>query len=192
MDYHAEQAKTKFLDRKFMTRFSLVLGFLALMVVAMYWIANFTGDASPGSYDVGDPTVQPFVNQNLSPVGGVQVAGNSASQASVTAPSPGAAPAAGGAAASANTESGQQIWQGTCSACHQTGVLGAPKIGNKADWAPHLAKGFPVLEDHALHGFLQMPAKGGNPSLTDAQVVKALEYMISQSGGANLVPKGKQ
>lgn len=172
-----------------MTRFSLVLGILAIMVVAMYWIANFTGDASPGSYDIGDKTVQPFVDQRLSPVGGLQVAGQSSSQVNVATPSPAAAPAAGSAAA---TESGQQIWQGTCSACHQTGVLGAPKIGDKSEWAPHLAKGFAVLEDHALHGFLQMPAKGGNPSLSDAQVVKALEYMISQSGGANLVPKNQK
>ncbi|MGH8278306.1 MAG: c-type cytochrome [Gammaproteobacteria bacterium] len=186
------QEETKRLDRKFMNRFSVVLGILALMVIAMFWIAHFTSKASPGSYDINDPTVQRPVNERLAPVGALQIAGQSETQASATPPSPGAAaaPAAVGAAASAET--GRQIWQGTCSACHQTGVLGAPKIGDKAEWAPHLAKGFPVLEDHALHGFLQMPAKGGNPSLSDAEVVKALEYMISQSGGANLVPKGKQ
>ena len=70
-----------------MTRFSLVLGILAIMVVAMYWIANFTGDASPGSYDIGDKTVQPFVDQRLSPVGGLQVAGQSSSQVNVATPS---------------------------------------------------------------------------------------------------------
>lgn len=190
MDHHAEhdeQAQTKRLDRRFMSHFSMVLAILALMVIAIFWIANFTGDNSPGSYDIGDPTVQSFVNQRLGPVGNVQISGNSSSQASTVA-APGAAPAAG-AAAPATAETGQQIWQGTCSACHQTGLLGAPKIGDKSEWAPHLAKGFKVLEDHALHGFLQMPAKGGNTSLSDAQVVKALEYMISQSGGANLVPK---
>lgn len=190
MDHHVEQEKTKFLDRRFMTQFSLVLAILALMVIAIYWIANFTGDASPGSYDIGDKTVRPFVDQRLGPVGSVQIAGQSSSQVSVAAPAGGAAaPAAGGAA---KAETGQQIWQGTCSACHQAGVLGAPKIGDKAEWAPHLAKGLKVLEDHALHGFLQMPAKGGNPSLSDAQVIKALEYMISQSGGASLVPKSKK
>lgn len=183
MDHHAEQEKTKRLDRKFMTRFSLVLGFLGFMIVAMYWIANFTADSSPGSYDIGDPTVQPSVNARLSPVGGLQVAGSSGTQVSVVAPAPAAS------AAPAAAQSGKQIWKGTCSACHQTGVLGAPKIGDKAEWAPHLAKGFKVLEDHALHGFKQMPAHGGNPSLSDAQVIKALEYMISQSGGASLVPK---
>lgn len=174
-----------------MSHFSMVLAILALMVIAIFWIANFTGDNSPGSYDIGDPTVQSFVNQRLGPVGNVQISGQSSTQASVTPPSgAAAAPAAG--AASTSAETGQQIWQGTCSACHQTGLLGAPKIGDKSEWAPHLAKGFKVLEDHALHGFLQMPAKGGNTSLSDAQVVKALEYMISQSGGANLVPKGQK
>lgn len=183
MEHHAAHEHTKSQDRKFFNRFSLILGLLGLTVVICFWIASFTADSSPGSYDIGDPTLQPAVNARLAPVGGVQVAGSPGTRVSVTAP------ASGGATAPAPTQSGKQIWEGTCSACHQTGVLGAPKIGDKAEWASHLAKGFKVLEDHALHGFKQMPAHGGNPSLSDAQVIKALEYMISQSGGAKLVPK---
>ena len=81
-----------------------------------------------------------------------------------------------------------------CSRCaaavlHASGALGAPKIGNRTEWAPHLAKGLAVLEDHALHGYKMMPAHGGNPALSDAEVIQALEYMISQSGGARLLHK---
>ncbi|MFI4920380.1 MAG: c-type cytochrome, partial [Gammaproteobacteria bacterium] len=89
------------------------------------------------------------------------------------------APASGAAAGAAKT--GKEIWGGTCSACHQAGLLGAPKIGDKAAWAPRIAKGMDVLKQHALHGFNQMPAHGGNSALTDDDVVKALEYMVGQS-----------
>ena len=85
------------------------------------------------------------------------------------------------AAAEIPAKSGNDIWKGTCQVCHATGMLGAPKIGDKAAWAPRIAKGMDTLRDHALHGFNEMPAKGANESLSDEDVVKALEYMVSQS-----------
>ena len=91
---------------------------------------------------------------------------------------PVAAPAA---AAASQPKSGKEIWKGTCQVCHATGMLGAPRIGDKAAWAPRIAKGMDTLKDHALHGFNQMPAKGANEALSDEDVVKALEYMVSQS-----------
>ncbi|MDE1886534.1 MAG: cytochrome c5 family protein [Gammaproteobacteria bacterium] len=169
-------------DQHFYDSFLLVFGVLALFAICVYWIAMSVANKSPGSYDLGGAMQEKLIDQRLAPIGDVQIAGSANTQAA----SPTPAPAVGAAVVS---ESGKQIWEGTCSACHATGALGAPKIGNQADWAPHLAKGLKVLEQHALHGFLQMPAKGGNPSLTDAQVIKALEYMISQSGGANLIHK---
>ena len=77
--------------------------------------------------------------------------------------------------------SGKDIWKGTCQVCHSVGLLGAPKIGDKAAWAPRIAKGMDTLRDHALHGFNDMPPKGGNETLSDEDVVKALEYMVGQS-----------
>lgn len=186
MEHHEHQQlheHTKRHDQHFYDSFLLVFGILALFAICVYWIAISVADRSPGSYDRGGAVQEKLIDQRLAPIGDVQIAGSANTQVASTAPAPVA-----GAAASA-VETGKQIWEGTCSACHATGALGAPKIGNKAEWVPHLAKGLKVLEQHALHGFLQMPAKGGNPSLTDAQVIKALEYMVSQSGGANLIHK---
>ncbi|HET7175696.1 MAG TPA: c-type cytochrome [Gammaproteobacteria bacterium] len=90
-------------------------------------------------------------------------------------------PATTGTTATAPAKSGQDIWKGTCQVCHATGMLGAPKIGDKAAWAPRIAKGLDVLKGHALHGFGEMPAKGGNEKLSDEDVAKALEYMVGQS-----------
>ena len=182
-DHQQLHEHTKRHDQHFYDSFLLVFGVLALMAIVVFWIAMSVADHSPGSYDLGGAVQEKLIDQRLAPIGDVRIAGSADTQTASTAP----APTAG--AAPAGAQSGKQIWEGTCSACHATGALGAPKIGNKADWAPHLAKGLTVLEQHALHGFLQMPAKGGNPSLTDAQVIKALEYMISQSGGAHLIHK---
>ncbi|MGB9429272.1 MAG: c-type cytochrome [Gammaproteobacteria bacterium] len=179
---HQNHDHGKHRDQHFFDSFLLVFGILVALAVCVYWIAIGVADHSPGSYDRGGAVQEKLIDQRLAPIGDVQIAGSSNSQVISTAP-------ASGGSAPAAVQTGKQIWEGTCSACHQTGALGAPKIGDKAEWAPHLAKGLNVLEQHALHGFLQMPAHGGNPSLTDAQVIKALEYMISQSGGANLVHK---
>ncbi len=170
-------------DQHFFDSFLLVFGVLVAFAIGAYWLAIYIAGNEPGSYDRGGPTQEKLIDQRLAPIGDVQVAGNSGTQAASSAP----APVSGSASAVAQT--GKQIWEGTCSACHQTGALGAPRISNKAEWAPHLAKGLAVLEDHALHGFKSMPAHGGNPALTDAEVIQALEYMLSQSGGASLVHK---
>ena len=64
-------------------------------------------------------------------------------------------------------------------ACHATGVAGAPKAGDKAAWASHLSHGMDQLYTHAIKGFKAMPPKGGNVSLSDAEVKAAVDYMVS-------------
>ena len=88
-----------------------------------------------------------------------------------------AAPAAGGAAAGANA--GKATFDQVCTACHTAGVLGAPKFGDKAAWAPRIAQGKDTLYNAALHGLRAMPAKGGNASLPDADVKAAVDYMVN-------------
>lgn len=91
----------------------------------------------------------------------------------------------GTAAADDAAPKGEQVVKSTCSLCHQTGAAGAPLIGSKADWLPRLAQGKDKLYEHALKGFTgangAMPAKGGNPSLPDADVKAAVDYMVSKA-----------
>ena len=89
----------------------------------------------------------------------------------------------------AAAQSGQQIWAGTCQVCHTEPASGAPQVGDPAAWAPRVAKGKEALYRSALGGFVgpkgtEMPARGGNPSLSDAQVKSAVDYMISRQGEA--------
>lgn len=97
------------------------------------------------------------------------------------APAAPAAPAAGGG----SLAKGEDVFKKTCSLCHATGVAGAPKLGDKADWQPRIAQGNAMLYDHALKGFTgkkgMMPAKGGNAALTDDEVKAAVDYMAAQA-----------
>jgi cytochrome c5 len=74
---------------------------------------------------------------------------------------------------------GKKVYEGTCVVCHGTGVAGAPKFGDKAAWAPHLEHGLPHLYENALKGIKAMPPKGGNTTLSDAEVKAAVDYMTS-------------
>ena len=98
----------------------------------------------------------------------------------VPAPAPFVVAAAGSNATPA-AASGKAVYDGTCQACHTSGVAGAPKLGDKAAWAPRLGAGVAALQASALKGKNAMPAKGGNPSLTDADVKAAVDYLVSQA-----------
>ncbi len=76
---------------------------------------------------------------------------------------------------------GKDIYNGNCAACHAIGLAGAPKLGDKAAWAPRLATGAAALHSSALKGKGVMPAKGGNATLSDADVTSAVDYMMGQA-----------
>jgi cytochrome c5 len=73
---------------------------------------------------------------------------------------------------------GKKTYEATCAACHATGAAGAPKFADKAAWAARIAKGKDTLYSHALNGLGIMPAKGGNPANSDADVKAAVDYML--------------
>jgi cytochrome c5 len=79
---------------------------------------------------------------------------------------------------------GSVIFGQLCTGCHTSGASGAPKL-EKAAWAARIAQGIPTLVQHAINGYKgpdgnQMPAKGGNPALTDAQVEATVKWMVGQ------------
>lgn len=100
--------------------------------------------------------------------------------ATPAAPAPAPAPAAAPATASADT--GKTLFSAACVACHGAGIAGAPKVGDKANWAPRIAQGNAVLYEHAIKGFQGkagvMPPKGGSAA-PDAEVKAAVDYMVA-------------
>ena len=88
-------------------------------------------------------------------------------------------------AASPPGRDGQQVYQVACVACHGAGIAGAPKLEDKGQWAKRIAKGVDTLYASAVNGVKGsagvMPAKGGNPALSNAEVKAAVDYMVAQS-----------
>ncbi len=134
---------------------SLLLPLLAIAPLAA------AGSDKPAT----DPMVQAAIEESIKPVGQVNVG-------SVPAPAPAAETAA---------VDGESVFKGTCSACHATGAAGAPKVGDKAAWAPRIKQGIDTLLKHATGGYKAMPPRGGNASLSDEAVKAAIKYMVSKS-----------
>lgn len=88
-------------------------------------------------------------------------------------------------------KSGEQVVKETCAACHASGALGAPKLGDKGAWGPRLPQGYDVLVKHAVEGIRTMPARGGNAELTDTEVASAVAYMANQAGANFKAPEPK-
>lgn len=81
--------------------------------------------------------------------------------------------------ATVNSVSGINTYAANCYVCHDTGAAGSPKLGDKAGWSERLAKGQDALYDSAINGVNAMPARGGNPSLSDEAIQAAVDYMVS-------------
>jgi cytochrome c5 len=104
--------------------------------------------------------------------------------APATTQAPAATPAATPTPAAATAAiDGAAIYKKSCGLCHASGVAGAPRHGDKAQWAHRIAQGNDTLYTHAVQGFKGkagvMPAKGGNTSLSDEQVKAAVDYMVA-------------
>ncbi|WP_226912438.1 c-type cytochrome, partial [Halomonas sp. 3D7M] len=73
---------------------------------------------------------------------------------------------------------GEGIYNNICMACHETGAAGAPVRADEAAWAERTEQGFATLLEHAINGIGAMPARGGNPNLSDEEMEAAVAYMV--------------
>jgi cytochrome c5 len=98
------------------------------------------------------------------------------------------------AAVVANTgpKTGEEVVTAVCGGCHTSGAAGSPKIGDNAAWAPRIAKGLDGLLKSAVEGLRAMPAKGGNPSLSDLELARAIVFMTNKSGASFKEPEEKK
>ena len=82
-------------------------------------------------------------------------------------------------------ELGKQIYQRSCASCHDSGAGGAQVIGDRDGWRSRIAKEMEELLRHSIHGFTgavgDMPPRGGDPTLDDAEVAAAVCYLVEQS-----------
>lgn len=162
-------------DKTFFVSFAAVMGVLIAIAVVSLIIANIVV-AMTKPDDVGDVRVA-LVEQRTAPLGEVNTSAEAAKQMAQQM-----AKSKKSEGASGKPMSGKEVYTNVCSACHGSGVMGAPKFGNTDSWTPHAKKGLTTLYDHALHGFGAMPPKGGHPELTKQDVDNGVQYMLKNSG----------
>jgi cytochrome c5 len=143
-----------------------------LLIIAVVQLITGGLNAGPGHPNMSEEAIA----ARIKPVGQVNLGGPGAEAPAVAATAP--APAAG---APAKARSGSEVYQSVCAVCHGAGVAGAPKTADAGAWKPRLAQGKPTLYTHAIQGFKMMPAKGGNTSLSDAEVKAAVDYIAAQA-----------
>lgn len=89
------------------------------------------------------------------------------------------------AAAGGDTQQGEKVYKQVCATCHDQGLAGAPKVGDKGAWQPRIAKGMETLVKNSIQGFQGnqgvMPPRGGVQSLSDQDVSAAVTYMVERS-----------
>jgi cytochrome c5 len=83
--------------------------------------------------------------------------------------------------AAGNAKAGEMTYMHYCKDCHETGVKGAPKLGDKAAWADRIKKGELLLTQHAYFGHRKMPNFGNCAECNRADFADAVSYMVSKS-----------
>ncbi|MBA3774722.1 MAG: cytochrome c5 family protein [Ramlibacter sp.] len=136
--------------------------------------AKFAEPQRPGPAPATAAASAPAMVQTAAPAPAAPAAPATAT-ATATAP---AAPAAPQSATAVAAGAGEALYKQACLACHATGVANAPKLGDKAAWAPRLQQGLPALVQSAIKGKGAMPPKGGSTA-PDPQIQAAVEYMVS-------------
>jgi cytochrome c5 len=152
-----------------------------LLIIAIVQILTGGLKLDPSSQAMSDEAIA----ARLKPVGEVRLTPEapSAQAPSVAAASaqPPAAMAMASAQPAAQAKSGEQVYSQSCAMCHAAGLAGAPKLGDKGAWQARIAQGVPTLYNHAINGIRAMPAKGGNASLSDADVEAAVDYLVAKA-----------
>jgi len=94
---------------------------------------------------------------------------------------------ASAAAPTAKAGRGGKELYAKCQGCHDVGVGGAPKYGDKAAWAPRIKRGMDDLLKVAKAGKGMMPPKGTCMDCTDDELRAVIQYMMESAGA----PKAK-
>lgn len=163
-------------DLVFLKHFSQVIVFLLSVTFSLILLGVYINSEQVPE---PNPTAEAATVARIRPMGAVYAGATGA--AAAAAAKAAVAEAAAGQVAYEGTLDGAVIYQNLCSACHTAGAAGAPKL-EKAAWSARIAQGIDTLVQHATNGFQgnagMMPAKGGNPALSDEQVRATVQWMV--------------
>ena len=145
-----------------------VVGVFAVPVITIVMIVQLVLAFQAGHVDKNDPRMaDAAVQERIKPYGEVKAIDPSAPRVEKT---------------------GEVVYTEVCASCHGTGALNAPRLGDKGAWGKRNTQGLDTLVKNAINGIRTMPARGGNPELSDIEMARAVAH-LANSGGANFKPK---
>ena len=163
-------------DQTFLKHFAQLIGGLMVLTVVLGFIGHAIYSRVPKNES---PRRAAEAAARIAPEGGVYA--GATGKAAMAAAAEAAKKAAAAQVAYDGTLDGKVIFEKLCTLCHGTGTGGAPKL-EKGLWADRVKQGIETLDKHAIEGYKGaaglMPAKGGNPSLTDDQVKATVKWML--------------
>ena len=174
---------------------AVLLAFIVPIIVIILLVNFVASDKKPAAG--ADAFSAEAIAERIAPVAKFELVPNAAAPAPTStetaAPAAGTAPVAAPEAASALTaaapaattpapatvaDAGKALYEKACLACHATGAAGAPKLGDKAAWAPRIGLGIDALTASVLKGKNAMPPRGAAAGASDAEIKAAVEYMV--------------
>lgn len=163
-DSHAKMTKTTPQE----VLVSVVLGLVAPLI-AIVLILSLVNSIQGGQVDVDAPEVaDKVVLKNIAPVAKLAAVDPNAPRVERT---------------------GEEVFNEVCTSCHTSGALGAPRFNNSGDWASRIAQGYNKLIEHAINGIRQMPARGGDPDISDIEIARTVAYMANSAGAKFKAPE---
>lgn len=149
------------------TFFMGLLGVLVAMTLVLFIIAQ---NIVEPDLKLDDPEVAEAIQKRIEPIGQLNTGDAPIAVASL--------PLISDAQAAPDFDSGEAVYNAVCQACHTTGVLNSPKLGDPTGWETRLPKGKEAMYLSVLNGLNLMPPKGGRPDLSDEQIQMAVDYML--------------
>ena len=165
-------------DTHFFNTFSMIIALLIVVALMIFALSRVVAGRTQVKEVYTDPKYVASTEERVKPFVRVAVAGKDNSAMQIEA-----APQGAGVALPVPKD-GAALYEAVCKTCHATGLVGAPKFGDHAAWAPRIARGRPTLYEHALKGYTGtvgvMPAKGGRTDLTDELIKAGVDYLVSR------------
>lgn len=177
MDRTLSSEETKH-DQQFYDRFLIILGALLGVTVFLFVLSRWIGVENMNRSMQNDPAYQAAVGARILPVAKVAIEGED-----YMFDGPEVVVYEGPEILEV-IMTGPQVYNSVCAACHGTGLAGAPMTGDTAAWSARVSNGTEMMNNNAVNGFQGsagfMPAKGGDPRLSDDEVIAAVQYMVDQ------------
>lgn len=164
-------------DSQFTTTLMIIIGVLVGSTVGILALANVLISDADFSEDA---VIQGNIEERIEPVGSVNT-GDEETMVAADESSSDAAESGKPEQVADASLSADQLYTQACSACHATGVLNAPKLGDKEGWQSRVAKGIDQLYASAINGIGTMPPKGGRSDISDDDIKKVVDYMIESA-----------